>query len=360
VLKVLVRMLFTTSVAISACPLSYGQLPPTNMGKYVHQPGDNQYSPETQAERHSPVYPARVPVTNPVVISVPQQQQQERPPAPFHPVPAPRRPDYSLQPISCDEPLKPPGFPPLPDRLDFSNVVGFDRVDGFTALGQSGSGSAARATSKGPARPEGVYEHYLHYDPRAFVPDSDHGLTALGQSGSGTTSGSGAQAASTQVTSKGPTGPEGTFEHYLHYPARAFVPDSDLGHNHNVYKVTTPGSDYYNVNSPNSAPSSMADSTAQPAFQSAAGNALKSMGPQPRLLRDQPVQPAAPSPVTVNQAVTQDLSLPEDQFSSGQAVSQNTTGKRVAQRTGQLMNRVVNQVVNQGAGTATSMISRFR
>lgn len=34
---------------------SGGGLPPTNMGKFVHQPGDNQYSIETQMERHGRV-----------------------------------------------------------------------------------------------------------------------------------------------------------------------------------------------------------------------------------------------------------------------------------------------------------------
>jgi hypothetical protein len=305
VLKVLVRMLFTTSLAISACPLSYGQLPPTNMGKYVHQPGDNQYSAQTQSERHRAVSPARGPVSNPASNSVPQQQQRAA--EPYHPVAAPPRLDYSIMPISCDEPLKPPGFPPLPDRLDFSNVVGFNRVNGFTGLGQSGSGapslSPAQGTSKGPPRPEGIHQHYVHYNPRAFVPESDQ--------------------------------------------------------SHSNYKVTTPRSDYYNVNSPNSAPGNVGDSGSPPAFQSAAGNALKSMGPQPHLLHDQPVQPAAPSPVTVNQAVTQDLSLPEDQFSSGQAVNPNTTGKRMARQAGNLMYRTMYQVVNQGAGAASSMV-RFR
>ena len=32
------------------------QLPPTNMGKWVHQPGDNQYNMGSQLERHGTSY----------------------------------------------------------------------------------------------------------------------------------------------------------------------------------------------------------------------------------------------------------------------------------------------------------------
>jgi len=37
----------------------------------------------------------------------------------YHPVKAEPRPDYSIMPITCKEPIKPRDFPPLPDRLDF-------------------------------------------------------------------------------------------------------------------------------------------------------------------------------------------------------------------------------------------------
>jgi hypothetical protein len=56
--------------------------------------------------------------------------------------------------------------------------------------------------------------------------------------------------------------------------------------------------------------------------------------------------------VTVNQAVTQDLSLPDDQTSSGQQLNQNTLGKRFARRTGQMLMMPVNQAASQAAGAA--------
>ena len=44
---------------------SYAQLPPTNMGQFVHQPGDNQYTNQTQAERHVQVTPAAMSIAAP-------------------------------------------------------------------------------------------------------------------------------------------------------------------------------------------------------------------------------------------------------------------------------------------------------
>jgi hypothetical protein len=201
-------------------------------------------------------------------------------------------------PISCEEPLKPAGFPPLPDRLDFSNIVGYERFGSGVPRG-SAAGAAATAgnapyqgSSSGP-RAIGVHQHYTHYDPGAFIPEN--------------------------------------------------------GQKHSSYKVPTPGAaDVYNVNSsPDAAP---------PAFHSDAGNALSHMGKEPRLSQDKPTQPAAPSAVTVNQSVSQDLSLPDDKFSSGQAVGRNNNGKRFANRAGQILARTGYRVMNQASSAATSMI----
>jgi hypothetical protein len=49
------------------------------------------------------------------------QQRQAAADAPvYHPVKAAPRPDYTVFPIPCEEPIKPRDFPPLPDRLEFS------------------------------------------------------------------------------------------------------------------------------------------------------------------------------------------------------------------------------------------------
>jgi hypothetical protein len=299
VLKVLARSVFATAtMAVITCPSSFGQLPPTNMGKYVHQPGDNQYSTQTQSERHAPP---------PQMVVTPQPQQGGGGGAPaYHPVKAPPRPDYSIMPITCDEPIKPPGFPPLPDRLDFSNVIGSSRFGDqgsglhFSSGGGDGAGGNTVGNTNGayvPPKPTGVHQHYTHYDAGAFI------------------------------------------------PPQARQEQSHSGY----YKVTTPRTDYYNANNN--------PDDGAPKFHSDAGQQLKNMGPQPRLAPDQPAQASAPTPVTVNQAVTQDLSLPDDQTSSGQALNQNNMAKRFARRTGQVLTNTLNNAAMTAASQAQSAAS---
>jgi hypothetical protein len=292
VLKVLARMFLATSVALSTCPFSYAQLPNTNMGKFVHQPGDNQYDAAAQSARHGP--PADVVRQQ---LQQQQVQQQNAAAAVYHPVKAAPRPDYSVMPISCDEPIKPPGFPPLPDRLDFGSAISSSRFGDqgsglhFGGGGGGADGGGANSGRYVPPQPTGVHQHYTHYDPGAFIP-----------------------------------------------------PNQQPGAHHSGYKVNTPSTDYYNANS--------APADDSPKFQSDAGQQLKRMGPQPRLAPDQAPQATAPTPVTVNQAVTQDLSLPDDQTTSGQALNQNTLGKRFVRRTGQMLMMPVNQAGSQAAGAA--------
>jgi len=277
------------------------------MGKFVHQPGDNQYSDSTQASRHGP--PPEV-VHQQMMQQ--QQQQQAQQAAIYHPVKAAPRPDYSVMPISCDEPIKPPGFPPLPDRLDFGNVIGSAQGGSglhFSGSGNGSGGSAGGAGSgyQGPQL-QGVHQHYNHYDAGAFIPPTD--------------------------------------------PSRQ-PQQMQAAPRHSGYKVNTPGTDYYNANS---AP----PDDGSPQFNSAAGNELKHMGPQPRLAPDQAPQATAPTPVTVNQAVTQDLSLPDDQTTSGQALNQNTLGKRFARRTGQMLMQPLNSAASQAAGMGSMAGSMLR
>jgi len=58
-------------------------------------------------------------VPSPIPPQVQQRQAAADAPV-YHPVKAAPRPDYTVLPINCDEPIKPDHFPPLPDRLDFS------------------------------------------------------------------------------------------------------------------------------------------------------------------------------------------------------------------------------------------------
>jgi len=101
------------------------QLPPVNMGRWVHQPGDNQYSTDTQQQRHGggPAPVVNVPVNIPLATPG------------WRPTPRPRRDDISLLPVVCDEPVPPAGFPPMPDQLDLPGIRGGSIMRGAPSMG---------------------------------------------------------------------------------------------------------------------------------------------------------------------------------------------------------------------------------
>ena len=107
------------------------QLPPVNMGKFVHQPGDNQYSNGTQGERHG---------TYQVVNPSAQQTQGPSGWVPTHK----SKPDISLEPIVCDEPIAKAGFPPIPDSLELPGLRG---GGSFTNYGGAGGGGGGGGTA---------------------------------------------------------------------------------------------------------------------------------------------------------------------------------------------------------------------
>lgn len=221
------------------------QLPPTNMGKFVHQPGDNQYTTETQIQRHPPV-----PIAAPVVIAAPTASINI--PAPEYKLtPAQPRPDISLLPIVADEPIKPAGFPPLPDRLDLPT----------SSNGWGSNNSAAYNTINGRpgynAMPTGVHQNYVHYDAGAFIPKE-------------------------------------ALNTVQYHPAAV---------------------DYYNVNSAARPISGSVSAAAPASnIQTPATQALQKMGAAPQLAPDAVSKPDVPSAVTVDQSHSQDLSLPDDDF----------------------------------------------
>ncbi len=288
-LKVLSQMLLVGTFVFSSCPWASAQLPPTNMGKFVHQPGDNQYSNQTQAERH-----AQPPQAAPRPAAQSASGGGGGGSSAYTPVRRAPKPDYSIMPITCDEPIKPAGFPPIPDRLDFGNMLSYGRFGAGSAGAAGGvpSGTMGRMPGQapsGPPQPTGVHQHYTHYDPGAFVKPDDS-------------------------NSRG------------------------------GYKVQTPGTDYYSGGAKPDA------NAGAPQFSSSASSALNQLGKEPRLMNDRPVQPEAPQGVVVNQSTTQDLSLPDDQFSSGQAASKNNNGNRAAKQVGQMiLNPIRNSVYSVGS-----------
>ena len=249
---------------------AFAQLPPVNMGKFVHQPGDNQYSNGTQSERHGP--PGGYQVVNP------SPQQVQGPSGWTRTIK--RRPDISLEPIVCDEPLAPAGFPPLPDSLDLPGLRGAS----FSAAGGSGGGGGrgGYGGGDGPAAPgmghRAPENHggYHTYEPGAFKSGN--------KTGKGAEMYSSHDGVSTGGSSGGSKGP------------------------------------------------------------SAAG-ALRGLGREPKLddKGSPDAAPDAPQAVQINQATTQDLSLPDDQANSGtkrKSQSQLSRGfKRMGQRMGRQITR---------------------
>jgi hypothetical protein len=269
-------------------------LPAVNMGKYVHQPGDNQYSQTTQQTRHGPPPQAFVPAA----AAAPAQQSYS-----WQPTPPPQRPDISLDPIAADEPVPPAGFPPLPDRLDLPVASNWAR--GGSGGGYGGGGGAYGGASApgmpgggnlGPPIPQGVHQHYQHFSPGAFMPPQAQG---------------GGGAAEQQA-------PAGS---------------------HGYYKARTP--EYFNANTNGGG--------AVPGMggggPSDAERALRSMGKEPKLSdrNDNSQAPDAPAPVVINQATTQDLSLPEDEFSY-RPNNRPGTGSRVLKQAGRRMLAPLNSV----------------
>lgn len=260
----------------------YAQLPPTNMGKYVHQPGDNQYSDATQQTRHG------APAPPPQFRAAPSGGGGG-----WAPIPAPPKPDVTLEPIAADEPVAQPGFPPLPDRIDVGGGVtlgggggggGFSGGGGGFGGGGGGFGGGASGPAPGMAGGGGggvpsptFHQHYGHMPPGAFAPKRDMSMQAPSGGGGGG-----------------------------YYKAVSPPSPAGGGGGGGYYKARSPGSDVYNSNP-----------AGAPQYTGASARDLKSLGREPKLneRQEQTMAPDAPVPVVVSQSTTQDLSLPEDEFS---------------------------------------------
>lgn len=251
------------------------QLPPTNMGKYVHQPGDNQYNTAAQQERHGVPAPVMAPVVNNGGGGGGGGNG-------WVPTPHVPKPDISLDPIAADEPVVAAGFPPFPDRLDLPVSSGWGRGIGGGGGGYGGGGGGGAAG--GPPQPVGVHQHYNHYDPGAFIQDKGNG----------------------------------------YYKAKtAPMPVN----NHDSYSAAGNGGNM------------------------GGGGGGGSVEPRLNPANDRSSGTEAPAPVTIKQATTQDLSLPDDDFSYKQKPS---AGSKFLKKTGR---NIVRPISNMGtmAGSMTGV-----
>ncbi len=271
---------------------AFAQLPPVNMGRWVKQPGDNQYSTDTQQSRHGGGQPVHQ-VVAPQTAVMPQQSA----PA-WRPTPKAFRSDVSLDPIVCDEPIPPVGFAPLPESLDLPGIRGGSA--GFT---RSPSGGGAGGGGGG-------------------------GFSSSYQ-GSAPGMGGGGNAAPEVRSSQG----------YNSVKPGAFVQKKTPygAANNNPPGSFNGGGDVY----------SSGDGAAPP--MSEAQRQMNSLGREPGLSNKSSAAPEAPAAVQINQATTQDLSLPDDEYKQTKGGNKSTSqaGKfvqRMARRAGRSMLQPLNQM----------------
>jgi len=239
--------------------------------------------------------------------------QGSAPEVSWQPTPKPPRPDVSIEPIPCDEPIAKAGFPPLPDRLDLPIPRG-----GWASAGGGGGGGSGAASwfngggggggnAGGPPQPTGVHEHYVHYEPGAFV--------------------------------------QGQQSHYYKAnTAPTFQPgitdaQADKGGG------PSGGADYFAAGGKGDPP---------PKYTGSTGADLAKLGPEPKL-SDKPggnKTPDAPAAVNVSQAQTQDLSLPEDDFSYAKPYYQNGTTSALKNVGKSLGRSLLNPIYSVGGMTS--------
>lgn len=134
------------------------------------------------------------------------------------------------------------------------------------------------------------------------------------------------------------------------------------GGGHGYYKAQTPppiqkqGSGYYKARTPGGSPgggdyfnANTAGGPTAPRYTGASAKDLKALGREPKLndRQEDTGAPDAPQPVTVNQSTTQDLSLPEDEFSY-KANQPNKAGRSAART----MTRMIKAPLNSVGGMA--------
>ncbi|MGH9552696.1 MAG: hypothetical protein ACRD3W_25175, partial [Terriglobales bacterium] len=226
--------------------------------------------------------------------------------------PKPFRPDPSIEAIAADEPVAQSGFPPLPDRLDLPvslswGAGGAGGGGGYGGMGGGGMGmgggmAGGGASAMSAGGPTGVHEHYVHYDAGAFIPPQAHG-------------GGGGGGGMQQQQQRSP----------------------------GYYKCQTPEQFSSNAGGP----------AQGPVAGQAAMNGIRALGKEPKLdaKADSVGSPDAPTPVVVNQATTQDLSLPEDEFQFKRPPKQNSLGRNFS--------RMGNQMTNRAFQMPKQMMSRM-
>lgn len=334
-----------TSLALASYCLglapAWAQLPPTNMGKFVKQPGDNQYTPATQMTRHGTSYCDTGGGEKVYYNGAPAAGGGGGGGRPMAAMPLltppPRGPDVSIEAITAEEPIPPSGFPPLPRNLDLPFQPGLSASAG----GGSGwtSPPPQAGGGGGPSGPIGMHQHYAHYQPGAFKAGGTTPPAAPGAPPGGYYGGGPGMGADPSVGASGGGGyGSGSGYYKVRTPdapqpqsmpvsmPSSMAPDPSVGASgggggsSNYYKCRTPPplGRAMDTFSANTSDPTRRQADGAPTFKGTGGDALKALGKAPGLDGDSTVagSPETPIPVMVNQSTTQDMSLPDDEFSS--------------------------------------------
>lgn len=320
-------------------------LPPVNMGKYVHKPGDNQYQAKSQNVRHhqgpqNTGYKHQAPGGGPAPgarsggggggggVSRGGGGYKRKRPKPG--------PDISLQSIPADEPIAPPGFPPLPASLD---IPGVQNTTGLTVISSSSAGSYSGGSSGGaPHAQSSSQQGYGHYAPGAFAQKPNAAPRAAAPGNGGVSDPS-------------------FHQHYGHAAPGSFG-QSGGGQSNGG------GVGYYKCRSAKlpGRGDTFSSQAGNPTHKGAVGasmgggpspgglnKALKKLGREPKLndrvYGHTGAAPEAPTPVQINQASTQDLSLPDDDFQY----------RKPPSRGGRYAKRIFKRMGNRALNTMNSM-----
>lgn len=308
---------------------AHAQLPPVNMGKAVHQPGDNQYNVQAQQERHHNYIDRTGPGASVYINGGPPGAGRGMVPLGVAPMGQmvvnsmklmytnTPKVDISIEPIATDEPVPPSGFPPLPDHvmLPIAQSMGTSWAAG--AGGGRGAGGAGGGGGGGGPVFQGVHQHYQHFKPGSFQNHDSGGGGGGGYVGD-------PNAAVPGMSDGGGGGGGGAVA-------------SDGSSSHGYYKCKTAPSPHNgggatDVFATGSGPGGFAP----PRYTGASSKDLKKLGKAPKLDDKQDEKagaPEAPEAAIVSQSQPVDLSLPDDEFVSRYG-AKDTAAKRFGRRVG--------------------------
>ena len=303
------------------------QLPPTTWSKTVHTPGDNQYGGEQQTMRH-PVFINTTPVNPNLRSSGPAAGGGGGGSTYYQKAPSAPKPDISLQPIPADEPVIPANFPPLPTGLDLPGVMA--TTAGTFNASYGGSSSGGGGGGGGLPSFNGKKQGYGHFQPGAFEKKASEG---------GRLSDDYDDSWKDEV--RKPISKDVTYQQGYGRVAPGAYANFNRGGGGGGGGGGGDSSGYYKCRE---APNQMRHDTfgSNDAPQAPSAPNFKGLGKEPKLSDfmnggDTPT-PSAPVPVELTQASTQDLSLPDDEF----------TKRKPPSRAGRYAGRYMNQMMKKG------------